>query len=73
MSKRARSKTVCVSRLLYGCAFALALSTSSGFSQTNEVIPPLHPPRPEIPPGFWEQNGYHMYGDPFKEQRFDTE
>ena len=20
-------------------------------------------------PGFWEQNGYHMYGDPFKEQR----
>ena len=24
-------------------------------------------------PGFWEQNGYHMYGDPFKEQRFDTD
>ena len=23
-------------------------------------------------PGFWEQNGYHMYGDPWKEQRFDT-
>ncbi len=22
--------------------------------------------------GFWEQNGYHMYGDPWKEQRFDT-
>lgn len=21
-------------------------------------------------PGFWERNGYHMYGDPFKEQRF---
>jgi len=21
-------------------------------------------------PGFWEQNGYHMYGDPYKEQRF---
>lgn len=21
-------------------------------------------------PGFWELNGYHMYGDPFKEQRF---
>jgi DMSO/TMAO reductase YedYZ molybdopterin-dependent catalytic subunit len=20
--------------------------------------------------GFWEQNGYHMYGDPWKEQRF---
>ncbi|MDA2956362.1 MAG: molybdopterin-dependent oxidoreductase, partial [Actinomycetota bacterium] len=20
-------------------------------------------------PGFWEQNGYHMYGDPFLEQR----
>jgi DMSO/TMAO reductase YedYZ molybdopterin-dependent catalytic subunit len=24
-------------------------------------------------PGFWEQNGYHMYGDPFKNQRFDTD
>jgi DMSO/TMAO reductase YedYZ molybdopterin-dependent catalytic subunit len=24
-------------------------------------------------PGFWEQNGYHMYGDPFKDQRFDTD
>jgi DMSO/TMAO reductase YedYZ molybdopterin-dependent catalytic subunit len=24
-------------------------------------------------PGFWEQNGYHMVGDPFKEQRFDTD
>ena len=24
-------------------------------------------------PGFWEQNGYHMYGDPFKELRFDTD
>ena len=22
------------------------------------------------PPGFWEQNGYHMYGDPWTEQRF---
>ncbi|MEY4371744.1 MAG: hypothetical protein RL219_513 [Actinomycetota bacterium] len=21
-------------------------------------------------PGFWEQNGYNMYGDPFKEQRY---
>jgi len=21
-------------------------------------------------PGFWEQNGYPMYGDPWKEQRF---
>ncbi len=21
-------------------------------------------------PGFWEQNGYHMYGDPWKEQRY---
>ena len=20
--------------------------------------------------GFWERNGYHMYGDPFKEQRY---
>jgi len=24
-------------------------------------------------PGFWEQNGYHMHGDPRKEQRFDTD
>lgn len=24
-------------------------------------------------PGFWEQNGYHMYGDPWKEQRFDND
>jgi DMSO/TMAO reductase YedYZ molybdopterin-dependent catalytic subunit len=23
--------------------------------------------------GFWERNGYHMYGDPFREQRFDTD
>jgi DMSO/TMAO reductase YedYZ molybdopterin-dependent catalytic subunit len=23
--------------------------------------------------GFWEQNGYHMYGDPWKEQRFSRE
>ena len=21
-------------------------------------------------PGFWEQAGYHMYGDPWKEQRY---
>jgi DMSO/TMAO reductase YedYZ molybdopterin-dependent catalytic subunit len=21
-------------------------------------------------PGFWEQNGYNMYGDPFREERF---
>lgn len=21
-------------------------------------------------PGFWEKNGYHMYGDPWREQRF---
>lgn len=24
-------------------------------------------------PGFWEQNGYHMSGDPWKQQRFDTD
>jgi DMSO/TMAO reductase YedYZ molybdopterin-dependent catalytic subunit len=23
-----------------------------------------------VSPGFWEQNGYHIYGDPFREQRF---
>jgi DMSO/TMAO reductase YedYZ molybdopterin-dependent catalytic subunit len=22
-------------------------------------------------PGFWEANGYHIYGDPWKEQRYD--
>jgi DMSO/TMAO reductase YedYZ molybdopterin-dependent catalytic subunit len=26
---------------------------------------------PKDKPGFWERNGYHMYGDPFKEQRYD--
>ncbi|GGJ21004.1 sulfite oxidase-like oxidoreductase [Deinococcus roseus] len=24
-------------------------------------------------PGFWEKNGYHMRGDPFKEERFDDD
>jgi DMSO/TMAO reductase YedYZ molybdopterin-dependent catalytic subunit len=24
----------------------------------------------EDAPGFWEANGYHMYGDPWKEQRY---
>jgi DMSO/TMAO reductase YedYZ molybdopterin-dependent catalytic subunit len=24
-------------------------------------------------PGFWERNGYHMYGDPWREQRFSAE
>ena len=24
-------------------------------------------------PGFWEENGYHMYGDPFREQRFSND
>ena len=23
-------------------------------------------------PGLWEFNGYHIYGDPFKEQRFSS-
>jgi DMSO/TMAO reductase YedYZ molybdopterin-dependent catalytic subunit len=23
-------------------------------------------------PGFWERNGYHIYGDPFKEQRYSS-
>jgi DMSO/TMAO reductase YedYZ molybdopterin-dependent catalytic subunit len=21
-------------------------------------------------PGFWEQNGYHTYGDPWREERY---
>ncbi len=24
-------------------------------------------------PGFWEQNGYHIYGDPFLEQRYTND
>jgi DMSO/TMAO reductase YedYZ molybdopterin-dependent catalytic subunit len=24
-------------------------------------------------PGFWERNGYHIYGDPFREQRFTSD
>jgi len=24
----------------------------------------------EDAPGFWEQNGYHIYGDPYREQRY---
>jgi DMSO/TMAO reductase YedYZ molybdopterin-dependent catalytic subunit len=23
-------------------------------------------------PGFWERNGYHAYGDPWKEQRYSS-
>jgi DMSO/TMAO reductase YedYZ molybdopterin-dependent catalytic subunit len=26
--------------------------------------------RAEDEPGFWESNGYHMYGDPWREQRY---
>lgn len=28
---------------------------------------------PEDRPGFWERNGYHGRGDPFKEQRYDDD
>jgi DMSO/TMAO reductase YedYZ molybdopterin-dependent catalytic subunit len=24
-------------------------------------------------PGFWEQNGYHIRGDPWKEERYWTD
>jgi DMSO/TMAO reductase YedYZ molybdopterin-dependent catalytic subunit len=24
-------------------------------------------------PGFWERNGYHRYGDPWREERYDTD
>jgi DMSO/TMAO reductase YedYZ molybdopterin-dependent catalytic subunit len=24
----------------------------------------------EDTPGFWESNGYHMYGDPWREERY---
>ena len=26
--------------------------------------------RDDDEPGFWEQNGYHLYGDPWREQRY---
>ncbi len=26
--------------------------------------------RQDDKPGFWEENGYHNYGDPWKEQRY---
>ncbi|SRR6266496_293690 len=28
---------------------------------------------PDDHPGFWEVNGYHNYGDPWREQRYDTD
>ncbi|MFQ5816699.1 MAG: sulfite oxidase-like oxidoreductase [Terriglobia bacterium] len=28
---------------------------------------------PHDVPGFWEQNGYHIYGHPWNEQRYDTD
>jgi DMSO/TMAO reductase YedYZ molybdopterin-dependent catalytic subunit len=28
---------------------------------------------PTDAPGFWEQDGYNMHGDPWKEERFDTD
>jgi DMSO/TMAO reductase YedYZ molybdopterin-dependent catalytic subunit len=28
---------------------------------------------PRDHPGFWEQNGYHNYGDPWREQRYETD
>ena len=28
---------------------------------------------PEDKPGFWESNGYHIYGDPWREQRYSGE
>jgi DMSO/TMAO reductase YedYZ molybdopterin-dependent catalytic subunit len=24
-------------------------------------------------PGFWERYGYHMYGDPWREQRYSND
>jgi len=28
---------------------------------------------PHDKPGFWESLGYHIYGDPWKEQRYSEE
>ena len=28
---------------------------------------------PQDEPGFWESNGYHIYGDPWREQRYSGE
>jgi DMSO/TMAO reductase YedYZ molybdopterin-dependent catalytic subunit len=25
---------------------------------------------PRDAPGFWESNGYHIYGDPWREERY---
>jgi DMSO/TMAO reductase YedYZ molybdopterin-dependent catalytic subunit len=25
---------------------------------------------PDDEPGFWEQNGYHLHGDPWREERY---
>ena len=37
--------------------------------EERQVGPRARAARRTTRPGFWEQNGYHMYGDPFVEQR----
>jgi hypothetical protein len=47
-----------VSRRLASC---LLLASTSAFAQGSEAgqpLPDLRPPRPEIPPGFWEQHAF---------------
>ncbi len=38
-------------------AFVLTLGISGGAAPATNDIPALLPPRPELPPGFWEQHG----------------
>lgn len=48
-------------KLLIWVALALGALAAFGLPTTNtvnEVIPPLRPPRPEMPPDYWEQNGF---------------
>lgn len=48
------------SRWCAGLGAAVCLTAWAAWADTNdtlsEELPPLRPPRPEIPPGFWEQH-----------------
>lgn len=48
------------SRWCAGLVAAVCLTAWAAWADTNdalsEELPPLRPPRPEIPPGFWEQH-----------------
>jgi len=46
-----------LSSLLFFCLGHLSHALAATNSSDADEIPPLAPPRPEIPPGFWEQYG----------------